>query len=140
MEIAVGAIVLDVGPPLRILLVRRGKPPRALAWTIPGGHLEPGETLAEAIRREVKEETSLDVRVVEETEVVELTGEGFHYRIHEHLCLPMDRGASPVPGDDACEARWVGPEELERLGVTAEARAVIARAAKRLGLVVKEGS
>jgi ADP-ribose pyrophosphatase YjhB (NUDIX family) len=131
MVVAVGAVVLAGSPrSWRVLLVRRARPPRVGAWTIPGGHVEPGETLAEAACREVREETGLAVTVTQETEVFELTGEGHAYAIHEHLCVPVDPAAPLRPGDDAAEARWAAPDELDALGVTADAQGVIRRAAK----------
>jgi 8-oxo-dGTP diphosphatase len=61
-RVGVGAVVLDAS---RVLLVRRGKPPLAGKWSLPGGLLELGETTAEAARREVAEECGLTVRVGE---------------------------------------------------------------------------
>jgi 8-oxo-dGTP diphosphatase len=59
--VAVGAFVFD--PEGRVLLVERGQPPGAGLWTVPGGRLEPGETLAQGVAREVREETGLVVEV-----------------------------------------------------------------------------
>ncbi len=132
MVVAVGAIVFAPGTPQRVLLIQRGRPPRAGSWTIPGGHVETGETLAEAARREVREETGLDVRVLEETEVVQLTGESFAYAIHEHLCVPVDPDCPLRAGDDAAAARWAELHELQALGLSAEACEAITRASARL--------
>jgi ADP-ribose pyrophosphatase YjhB (NUDIX family) len=92
--------------------------------------VEPDETLAEAACREVREETGLAVRVMGETEVFELSAEGHAYAVHEHLCVPVDPAAPLRPGDDAAEARWAAPEELDALCVTADAQGVIRRAAE----------
>jgi ADP-ribose pyrophosphatase YjhB (NUDIX family) len=123
---AVGAIVVRRDG--RVLLVRRGRPPREGEWTLPGGHVEPGEALDAAVRREVREETGIDVEVVRLCEVFLLRADGRSFAIHEHLCAPVDDDAALVPGDDAADARWARPEELASLGVRDEARAVIARA------------
>lgn len=86
--IVVGAVVFD--PADRVVLVRRAKPPRAGAWTLPGGHVEAGETLEAAVVREVREETGVEARVVCALGVVEVAAEGFSYAIHEHLLVAVD--------------------------------------------------
>lgn len=123
---AVGAIVARSDG--RVLLIRRGRAPRRGEWTLPGGHVEEGESLAGAVVRELREETGIAVRVVRLVEIFHLVTEARSYAIHEHLCAPLDEAAPLVPGDDAEDARWVREDGLEALGVRAEARAVIARA------------
>jgi 8-oxo-dGTP pyrophosphatase MutT (NUDIX family) len=130
---AAGAIVFARAGELRVVVIRRGRPPRKGAWTIPGGRVEPGETSAEAARREAREETGLEVRVLCETELYAF-GE---FAIHEHLCVPVAPGLPPLaPGDDAEDARWATLPELSALGVHEDARAVIARAAAILDTIV----
>jgi ADP-ribose pyrophosphatase YjhB (NUDIX family) len=109
-----------------VALVRRGRAPGRGSWSLPGGKVETGESHDEAIRREVHEETGVRVRIAVPLGVVPVTAEGFAYSIHEHLCAPEDPNAALRPGDDADEARWVPPAELEALGVSADVRAVIA--------------
>jgi acetyl-CoA carboxylase carboxyl transferase subunit beta len=120
----------------RFLLGRRKNPPLAGEWTIPGGHVEPGETLAEAAIREAREETGLEVEVAEEIAVVHLGD----YEIHELLCVPVSGlhasqrsgGAiAPRAGDDALEVCVASLEDARRLGVREEAMAVLSRAATR---------
>lgn len=123
--VAVGAVVLDGAG--RVLLVRRGRPPGRGTWTLPGGHVEAGETLAEAVVREVREETGLATRVLCGLGVVTVAREGFAYAIHEHLLAPLDPGAEPRADDDADDARWVRHEDVTQLGVHADAVAVIER-------------
>jgi 8-oxo-dGTP diphosphatase len=119
-----------VGKDGRVLLIRRAAPPGRGQWSLPGGKVEPGETPSAAVVREVREETGLDVRVIDELGVVTYDGEGFSYSIHEHLCDVT--GDQARAGDDADAVRWTLPEELEALGVSAATRDVIALGLARL--------
>jgi ADP-ribose pyrophosphatase YjhB (NUDIX family) len=121
---AVGAVVVDGSG--RVLLVRRGRPPSAGTWTIPGGRVEPGESLELAVLREVLEETAIRARVVCTLGVVPLAREGFEYSIHEHLLVPTGDSV-PRAGDDALEARWADRAEVRSLAVADSAVAVIDR-------------
>jgi ADP-ribose pyrophosphatase YjhB (NUDIX family) len=120
--LAVGAVVFDREG--RVLLVQRGTPPGASSWTLPGGRVEPGEHLADAVVREVREETSIECRVVCGLGVVSVVREGYAYAIHEHLAEPVGELALRH-GDDAADARWSGLDELASLGVRPDAVAVI---------------
>ena len=114
--VAVGGVVIAPGP--RVLLVKRGRPPLAGHWTLPGGRLRGGETIAAALERELVEETGIRVFAGGLIEVVEILTEGYHYVIHDHLCTPVDASGVPKAGDDAAEARYVRPSELSSFGVT----------------------
>ena len=127
---AVGAVVFRGDG--CVLLVKRGRPPHQGAWTLPGGRVEPLESLETAIVREVKEETGLVVRARGSLGVVDLRLEGYHYAVHEFLC-EVDGPHAASPGDDAADIRWAGFDELEALGVSAEATRVIDRARRREG-------
>lgn len=117
---AVGAIVLDKGA---LLLVKRDREPAKGQWSLPGGRVESGETLREALVREVREETGVEVDVdgligVAERIVRDDDGEiAFHYVILDYACTP--RSTMVTPGDDASEARWVPVGELSDLHLTA---------------------
>jgi ADP-ribose pyrophosphatase YjhB (NUDIX family) len=122
--LAVGAVVVDRAG--RVLVVRRGRPPSAGAWTLPGGRVESSESLEYAIVREVREETSLATRVICPLGVVMIAREGFAFAIHEHLLVPEDAGDAPlVAADDAADARWADRDALRELGVGEDAIAVI---------------
>lgn len=123
-RLAVGAVAVDRGG--RLLLIRRGGAPSVGSWTLPGGRLEKGESLEAAVVREVREETAIEVRVVCELCVVNIAPEGFAFRVHEYLVVPLATEA-PRAGDDASDARWVGRDELTALGVREDAVAVIDR-------------
>lgn len=110
--LAVGAVVTAED---RLLLVRRGRPPGSGLWSLPGGRVEPGETLEQAVAREVAEETGLDVEVGDLVGFVERRGEGYWFLILDFVALVRGDGADPVPGDDAAEAAWFTLQELRGL-------------------------
>ena len=98
----------------QILLIRRNQPPAMGMWSIPGGKLEAGESLTEACRREIKEETGLDTDIKHIVAVVERRVEGFHYVIIDYLALLADEEhGQPVAKSDVSEARWVSLEDLD---------------------------
>jgi ADP-ribose pyrophosphatase YjhB (NUDIX family) len=107
--VAVGLVARDRAG--RLLLVERGHPPHKGRWSLPGGRVEGGETIAEAAARELREETGLAARVGEIAGIVERIGEGFHYLIVD-LWAELADDAVPVAGGDAAGARLV---ELDRL-------------------------
>jgi 8-oxo-dGTP diphosphatase len=127
--IGVGGVVIDEG---RALLAKRGQPPLEGQWSIPGGMLETGETILEGVRRELKEETGLDVRVGELIEVFErivLDEEGktqYHYVVLDYFCEPLKGEASAA--SDAVEIAWAAEADLERYRLTSSARKVIEKA------------
>jgi ADP-ribose pyrophosphatase YjhB (NUDIX family) len=125
VTVAVGAVVLD--GTARVLLVRRGRPPGRGDWTLPGGRVESGEALEDAVAREVREETGVAARVVCGLGVVAIVREGFSFAIHEHLLVPLTDSPIPTAGDDADDACWAAREALATLGVRADAVAVIDR-------------
>ena len=107
--VAVGLVARD--PAGRLLLVERGHPPHQGRWSLPGGRVEAGETLAVAAARELAEETGLEAAVGGIAGVVERIGEGFHYLIVD-LWAELDDGAAPVAGDDASDVRLVEADQL----------------------------
>lgn len=108
---AVGAVVVRDG---LLLLVRRGQPPARGMWALPGGKVQRGETLRDALVREVREETGLDIEVGEVAWVGETAGEpdrqfvliDFHAEVV---------GGTLSAGDDAAEAAWVPIDEARTL-------------------------
>jgi len=102
--VAVGGVTVAEGS---ILLVRRGQPPQAGRWTIPGGRVEPNETLAHAVERELLEETGVPVRCGPLVGWVERIEPGFHYVILDFVATPTGDPAAPVAGSDAAACAWV---------------------------------
>jgi len=118
-QCAVGAIVMDKG---RMLMVLRDHEPLKGYWTLPGGRVEPGESLREAVVREVREETGLDIDVDGLLGVVERivrNDDGaieYHYVIMDFVATA--RGTDVKAGDDAADVRWVPTGELTSLKLT----------------------
>jgi 8-oxo-dGTP diphosphatase len=108
-EVAVGAVVTDDD---RLLLIRRGRGVAIGQWSLPGGVVEPGELLAEAVVRELLEETGLEGVCGSLVGVVERFIEGRHYVILDHHVTLLEPETTPVAGDDAAEVAWVALSEV----------------------------
>jgi 8-oxo-dGTP diphosphatase len=127
--VGVGAVVIDGD---RVLLVRRGREPLKGEWSLPGGAVEIGETLKDAVAREVLEETGLTVDVgpmVEVLDRIQLDGGGrpvYHYVLIDFLCRPS--GGALACASDAEDARWASVSELTQYRVSDSAVAVILKA------------
>lgn len=111
----VGAIVTDERG--RLLIIQRGHDPGAGLWSIPGGRLEPGETDAQALIREMLEETNLQVKVGVLVGRVQRQGLGGTIIDIRDYAVTVTGGTLRA-GDDAADARWVTAAELGRLEVT----------------------
>jgi len=111
----VGAIIRDDAG--RLVVVRRGRPPGAGLWSIPGGRVEAGESDVEAVRREVREETGLRVDVQAPAGSVTLPAliRADRYLVTDYLAVVTEGSPTDLrAGDDAAAARWVSyPEFLE---------------------------
>jgi len=124
----VGAVVVRDG---KALIVKRAFEPRKGEWSLPGGMLELGESLQDAVRREIKEETSLDIDVgpvIETFDRVHRDDAGrirYHFVIIDFVCWPVGGDASP--GSDAESVAWVTAAEIDDYRVNAHAKAVILR-------------
>lgn len=113
--LAAGAVVRDAAG--RFLLVRRARDPEAGRWTLPGGHVEAGESPASAAVREVAEETGLEVAVGREWLVLERpAGPGTVFEIHDFVAEPV--AGVLRAGDDAADAGWFTPDDLRRMPLT----------------------
>lgn len=100
-----------------VLLVQRGEAPEKGCWSVPGGSVEPGESLTDAAMREAFEETGLRVQIIRELWVATVpTGDGRQFEIHDFLASTTE--GTLTPGDDADNARWVTADELRRLPLT----------------------
>lgn len=112
-EVCVGAIAVDDG---RLLVIRRGHGPAAGRWSVPGGRVEFGETLAEAVVRELAEETGLEGVCDELVGWVERIADGRHFVILDFRVTVLNPD-NPVAGDDAAEAMWVSLDDVAGLAL-----------------------
>jgi ADP-ribose pyrophosphatase YjhB (NUDIX family) len=109
----VGALIIDGN---RILLVERGREPLKGYWSLPGGAVETGELLEDALRREVREETGLEIEVLHLIEVFEriMPGENgrteYHYILLDYVCHPA--GGTLAAADDASRVEWFTEDEV----------------------------
>ncbi|MDH3231537.1 MAG: NUDIX hydrolase [Alphaproteobacteria bacterium] len=112
-----------------VLMIRRGKPPRAGAWSLPGGRQKLGETVRECALRELRQETGIKAEIGPLVDVVDsLTRDGdggfqYHYTLVDFRADWLS--GEPRGGGDAVEARWFTPVELKALDLWHETRRVI---------------
>ncbi len=125
--IGVGAVVLSTQG---VILIQRGKPPRAGSWSLPGGAQKLGETVFQTAIREIHEETGLHAEVIGLVDVVDSITHGADGRVQYHYTLvdvvaEVDPATSPVGGGDAADARWVAMDDLSAFSLWAETERII---------------
>ena len=143
--VGVGGVIIENG---RALLIRRGSEPLRGEWSIPGGTLELGESLQEGVARELREETGLDVRVLELIEVFDriFPNDGspqahakprprFHFVIVDYLCERIS--GEPRAGSDVTDVAFATEDELEKFHLTETATRVLKKA---FAMVLARGS
>ena len=127
--VGVGAVIVDGE---RVVLVKRAHEPLKGQWSLPGGTVEVGETLHDAVAREVREETGLDVRVgplVEVLDRIHLSDDGrveYHFVLLDYRCTVAS--GTLTHGSDAADVSWASVNELARYHLSDPAMRVIARA------------
>jgi 8-oxo-dGTP diphosphatase len=131
--LAVSAAIVRDG---HVLVVQRARPPAAGLFTLPGGVVEAGETLVEAVMREVREETNLTIEPVALAgfrEAIARDGDG---RVERHfVILPFAArwlAGEPQLSEELSDARWLRPAELAALPTTPGLAAIVATAFQRL--------
>jgi len=132
--IGVGAVIVEAG---RVLLVRRDTEPLRGEWSVPGGMLELGEKLRDGVRREVQEETGIDVETGEVLDVFDsiftdtLGRTQYHYVLIDYLCRPL--GGEPRAGSDVSDVRWVSVEALPAMNLRESIEQVVRKGLKMAG-------
>ena len=131
--LAVSAAIVRDG---KILVVRRARAPAHGLYTLPGGVVEVGETLMEAVAREVREETGMTVEPVALAGFREAVARDGQDRVERHfviLCFAARwQAGEPVLNEEIDEARWIDPAELAGLKTTAGLAEIVAAALERL--------
>jgi 8-oxo-dGTP diphosphatase len=130
--VGVGGVLVRDG---RVLLIRRGKQPLYGRWIVPGGTVELGETLEQAVVREMREETGLEVEPLEMLTAFDRIEREqgtvlYHFVIVDYLC--RYRSGEARAGSDALEVAWATRAELAAYDLPAKAREVIDDAFRRL--------
>lgn len=129
---AVGVVITDAAG--RVVLVKRGKQPQRGRWSVPGGSVEPGESLEEAAVREALEETGLVVRLGRELwQLRTPTADGRLFQIHDFAATVSS--GELAAADDADDARWVHIDDLDDLSLTTD----LAQYLRRPGVVPRSG-
>lgn len=113
-QIAVGAIVIHNDA---LLMVQRANDPGKGLWSLPGGRVEHGEFLADALRREVREETGLEVEVGELAGILEVPGDDLHYVILDYHAA-VTESADPQAAGDAGAVAWVPLDRVAHMDCT----------------------
>ena len=130
--VGVGAIIMRGD---RILMAQRGKTPLKGWWSLPGGALETGELLEDGIRREVREETGLEVKPVRMFQIFERIMRDsagaveYHYVLVDYLCRIA--GGTLQAGDDVARVEWVRRRDLPKLQITEGTLGVIQSAFRK---------
>ncbi len=131
--VGVAAIILNLG---KVLLVKRGVEPGKGKWSIPGGAVELGEELHEALKREVREDCGLDVEVDRLMDMVENIIPDKNGRLRFHFIvldfLAHLRGGTLKPADDVTDALWVPLDQAETYDLTKTFRSFLQRHKKEL--------
>ena len=124
--VGLGAVVWRDG---KVLMIQRGKPPRQGIWSLPGGAQDLGETVEQGIRRELREETGIEIELLGLLAVIDSVqrdAEGrvlYHYTIVDYAARWLS--GDLVAGDDAADAAWISPEDLAKMELWEETLRVI---------------
>jgi len=128
--VGVGAVVWKDD---RLLLIRRGRNPRKGSWSLPGGRQELGETVNQAAAREIREETGIEIRILDTLAVIDLIDRDGEAIAHHYTVIDVQAewvAGEARAGDDAEAVAWVRPDQLDGYDLTEKLREVIAASAR----------
>lgn len=135
-QAAVSAAIFRDG---RVLLVKRSMPPSAGLWSLPGGHIEPGETALDAVQRELREETSIAARMHDIAAIKDVVQRNDRGVLIFHRVIIVFAGewlsGDVEAGDDAASACWYDTGSLTRLATTEGLAEIVISAKTRLGYI-----
>ncbi len=125
--VGVGAVIIDDNG--KVLLVKRAQPPGKDLWAIPGGIVKLGETLRNAVKREIKEETGLEIKVGDILKIFEVIDKDENNKIRYHYII-IDFEARVIggklhPSSDALNAKWFSSVELKKIKMTRTTRKLL---------------
>lgn len=139
--VGVGTVVMDSD---MVLMIKRGKPPRQGSWSLPGGAQELGETIREAARREVREETGLQIEIFGLIDVVDSVRSDADDKIEYHYTLidlaGYSVGGTLMAGGDAQDCRWFTRTEINAMDIWSETKRIISLAVDKFGAIDKPNS
>ena len=139
--VGVGTVVMDSD---MVLMIKRGKPPRQGSWSLPGGAQELGETIREAARREVREETGLQIEIFGLVDVVDSVRSDADDKIEYHYTLidlaGYSVGGTLMAGGDAQDCRWFTRTEINAMDIWSETKRIISLAVDKFGAIDKPNS
>ena len=139
--VGVGTVVMDSD---MVLMIKRGKPPRQGSWSLPGGAQELGETISEAARREVREETGLKIEIFGLIDVVDSVRSDADDKIEYHYTLidlaGYSVGGTLMAGGDAQDCRWFTRTEINAMDIWSETKRIISLAVDKFGSIDKPNS
>jgi len=139
--VGVGTVVMDSD---MVLMIKRGKPPRQGSWSLPGGAQELGETIREAARREVREETGLEIGIFGLIDVVDSVRSDADDKIEYHYTLidlaGYSVGGTLMAGGDAQDCRWFTRTEINAMDIWSETKRIISLAVDKFGAIDKPNS
>ena len=139
--VGVGTVVMDSD---MVLMIKRGKPPRQGSWSLPGGAQELGETIREAARREVREETGLQIEIFGLIDVVDSVRSDADDKIEYHYTLidlaGYSVGGTLMAGGDAQDCRWFTRTEINAMDIWSETKRIISLAGDKFGAIDKPNS
>lgn len=123
---SVGAVIIEKG---KVLLIRRAAPPGKGLWAVPGGTVKLGEKLVDAVKREVKEETGLEIEVGKLIDLVEVLTKDEKGRIEYHYVI-ADYEAKVIGGklkasSDALEVKWFNLNEIDKIEATKSTKKIL---------------
>ena len=127
-----------------VLMIKRGKPPRQGSWSLPGGAQELGETIREAARREVREETGLQIEIFGLIDVVDSVRSDADDKIEYHYTLidlaGYSVGGTLMAGGDAQDCRWFTRTEINAMDIWSETKRIISLAGDKFGAIDKSNN